>query len=55
MSSEKKSKRQERRERMQRQQQRQRLITIGLIVLGAAIIVFAVLRSHRPPCPTRMA
>jgi protein-disulfide isomerase len=42
MSPEKISKRQERRERMQRQQQRQRLITIGLIVLGAAIIVFAV-------------
>jgi len=43
MSPEKISKRQERRERMQRQQQRQRLITIGLIVLGAAIIVFAVI------------
>lgn len=42
MRSEKKSKRQERRERMQRQQQRQRLLTIGAIVLGAAIIVFAV-------------
>jgi protein-disulfide isomerase len=42
MSPEKISKRQERRERMQRQQQRQRLITIGLIVLGAALIVFAV-------------
>lgn len=42
MSPEKVSKRQERRERMQRQQQRQRLITIGLITLGAAIVVFAV-------------
>lgn len=42
MSPEKVSKRQERRERMQRQQQRQRLITIGLIVLGAALVVFAV-------------
>jgi protein-disulfide isomerase len=42
MSSQKVSKRQERRERMQRQQQRQRLITIGLIVLGAALVVFAV-------------
>lgn len=41
MSPEKVSKRQERRARMQRQQQRQRLITIGLIALGAAIIVFA--------------
>ena len=36
------SKRQERREKMQRQQQRQRLITIGLITLGAALIVLAV-------------
>jgi protein-disulfide isomerase len=42
MSPEKVSKRQERRERMQRQQQRQRLITIGLIVLVAALVVFAV-------------
>jgi len=42
MSREKVSKRQERRARMQRQQQRQRLITIGLIVLGAALVVFAV-------------
>ncbi|SRR6266498_1299194 len=38
-----KSKRQERREKMQRQQQRQRLIVIGLIVLGAALVVFAVI------------
>jgi protein-disulfide isomerase len=43
MSREKVSKRQERRERMQRQQQRQRLITIGLITLGAALIVLAVI------------
>lgn len=42
MSPEKVSKRQERRQRMQRQQQRQRLTTIGLIILGAAIVVFAV-------------
>jgi protein-disulfide isomerase len=42
MSPEKVSKRQERRQRMQQQQQRQRLITIGLIALGAAIVVFAV-------------
>jgi protein-disulfide isomerase len=42
MSREKVSKRQERRQRMQRQQQRQRLITIGLIVLGAGLIVLAV-------------
>jgi protein-disulfide isomerase len=42
MSPEKVSKRQERRARMQKQQQRQRLGMIGLIVLGAALIVFAV-------------
>lgn len=43
MSPEKISKRQERRERMQRQQQRQRLILIGLIVVGAALVVFALI------------
>jgi protein-disulfide isomerase len=43
MSREKVSKRQERRQRMQRQQQRQRLITIGLIALGASLIVLAVI------------
>ena len=43
MSPEKKSKRQERRAVLQRQQQRQRLIVIGLIVLGAALLVFAVI------------
>ena len=42
MSREKVSKRQERRERMQREQQRRRLITIGLITLGAALLVFLV-------------
>ena len=42
MSPEKKSKRQERRLKMQREQQRQRLILIGLIVLGAGLVVFAV-------------
>ena len=42
MSMEKKSKRQERREKMRTQAQRSRLITIGLIVLGAAFLVFAV-------------
>jgi protein-disulfide isomerase len=50
MSPEKISKRQERRQRMQRQQQRNRLITIGLIVLGAIIVVFAVVWPQiRPP------
>lgn len=42
MSREKLSKRQERRAKMQRQQQRQRLIVIGLIVLGAALLVWAI-------------
>jgi protein-disulfide isomerase len=42
MSPEKVSKRQERRAKMQRQQQQQRLLIIGLIVLGAALVVFAV-------------
>jgi protein-disulfide isomerase len=49
MSPEKVSKRQERRERMQRQQQRQRLITIGLITLGAALVVFAVIWPQLRP------
>ena len=47
--SQKVSKRQERREKMQRQQQRQRLITIGLITLGAALVVFC---SGLPPAET---
>ena len=42
MSQEKKSKRQERRERMQQKERRNRLLTIGLITLGAALFVFAV-------------
>jgi protein-disulfide isomerase len=42
MSPEKLSKRQERRAKLQRQSQRRRLITIGLITLGAAFVVFAV-------------
>ena len=42
MTREKLSKRQERRAKMQRQQRRQRLIVIGLIALGAALLVFAV-------------
>jgi protein-disulfide isomerase len=43
MSREKVSKRQQRREQMQRQQQRQRLILIGLIVAGAALVAFALI------------
>jgi len=42
MSPEKMSKRQERRAKLQRQQQQQRLTVIGLIVLGAALVVLAV-------------
>jgi protein-disulfide isomerase len=49
MSPEKISKRQERRARMARQQQRQRLIVIGLIVLGAAFVVFAVVWPQIQP------
>jgi len=49
MSPEKVSKRQERREKMQRQQQRQRLITIGLITLGAALVVLAVVWRQLMP------
>jgi protein-disulfide isomerase len=47
--SQKVSKRQERREKMQRQQQRQRLITIGLITLGAALVVLAVVWPQLRP------
>jgi len=42
MSPEKTSKRQEHRAKMLRQQQRQRLTVIGLIILGAALLVFVV-------------
>jgi protein-disulfide isomerase len=43
MSQEKKSKRQERRQKMLQQEKRNRLITIGLIALGAVLVVFAVI------------
>lgn len=42
MSRQKLSKREERRAKMQRQQQRQRLMIIGLIALGASLLVFAI-------------
>jgi hypothetical protein len=42
MNSEKKSKRQERRQKIMRQERRNRLITIGLIAVGAIFIVIAV-------------
>jgi protein-disulfide isomerase len=49
MSNEKKSKRQERREKIRKQEARNRLIMIGLITLGAALLVFAfVWPSLRP-------
>ncbi|MBN2118244.1 MAG: DsbA family protein [Anaerolineales bacterium] len=50
MNSDKKSKRQERREKIARQDRRSRLRTIGLIMLGAAFVVFAVVWPQlRPP------
>jgi len=42
MSQEKKSKRQERRERMRQRERRSRLITIGIITVVAALLVFAI-------------
>ncbi len=49
MNVEKKSKRQERREKIKQQEQRNRLLTIGLIIAGAALLVFAfVWPSIRP-------
>jgi hypothetical protein len=41
MSVEKKSKRQERRERIQQQEKRNRLFMIGLITVGASLLVLA--------------
>ena len=43
MSVERKSKRQERREKMAQQERRNRLVTIGLIVIGAVLVVAAVI------------
>src|SRR5688572_8373205 len=42
MSLERKSKRQERREKIAKQERRNRMLTIGLIAIGAALVVFAV-------------
>ena len=42
MRAEKKSKRQERREKIRQQEMRRRLLTIGLISIGAALLVFAI-------------
>lgn len=49
MSREKKSRRQERREKMLRQERRNRLLTIGLITVGAAFLVFAVVWPQLRP------
>lgn len=49
MSPEKKSRRQERREQMMRQEKRNRLLTIGLIVLVAGFLVFAVVWPQLRP------
>jgi protein-disulfide isomerase len=47
MSPEKKSKRQERRDKMRNQAQRGRLMMIGLIVVGALLLVLAVVASQK--------
>jgi protein-disulfide isomerase len=49
MSPEKKSKRQERRQKMAQQERRSRLLTIGLITLGAVFLVFAVVWPQLRP------
>ncbi len=49
MSPERKSRRQERREAMLRRDRRNRLLTIGLISLGAAFLVFAVVWPQLRP------
>jgi protein-disulfide isomerase len=49
MSQERKSKRQERRAKMLQRERRNRLIMIGLIVLGAALLVFAVVWPQLRP------
>lgn len=49
MSRDRKSKRQERREQIRKQEKRHRLVTIGLIVLGAALMVSAVVWPQLRP------
>lgn len=49
MSPDKKSKRQERRERVRQQETRRRLLTIGLITVGAILLVFAVVWPQIKP------
>lgn len=49
MSPDRKSKRQERRDKIVKQERRNRLVMIGLIALGAAFIVFAVVWPYLRP------
>jgi protein-disulfide isomerase len=49
MSPEKKSKRQERRQKMLQQERRNRLVMIGLIIAGAALLVFGVVWPQLRP------
>ena len=49
MSLERKSKRQERREKIAQQERRNRMLTLGLIVIGAALVVFAVVWPNIRP------
>lgn len=49
MSPEKISKREERRLKMQREQQRRRMMLLGLIAVGAALVVFAVVWQQIRP------
>jgi protein-disulfide isomerase len=49
MSQERKSKRQARRAKMEQREKRGRLVTIGLIILGAALLVFAVVWPQLQP------
>jgi protein-disulfide isomerase len=49
MRPDKKSKRQERRERVRQQETRRRLLTIGLITVGAILLVFAVVWPQIKP------
>jgi protein-disulfide isomerase len=49
MSPDKKSKRQERREKMVQQERRNRLVMIGLVTIGAALLVFAIIWPNLKP------
>jgi protein-disulfide isomerase len=49
MSLERKSKRQERREKVAQQERRNRMLTLGLIVIGAVLVVFAVVWPNIRP------